>query len=157
MREDFEDQALHPGHHSIRFPGYDYSSEGLYFVTICSHQKRCVLGRIVEARTVLSPVGVIVRKCWVAIPSHFARTRLHEFVIMPNHLHGIGEICAKPGRSSAAPLRVNLPRAVPPGSLGAIVRSFKAAVTKRVHDKFQVSGPVWQRNYFERVVRDGEE
>src|SRR5438445_12186565 len=64
-----------------------------------------------------------------------------------------------PSRGAAVltPLRVNLPRAVPPGSLGAIVRSFKAAVTKRVHDKFQVSGPVWQRNYFERVVRDGEE
>ena len=74
---------------------------------------------------------------------------------MPNHLHGIVEICAKLGRSSAAPLRGNL--AVPPGSLGAIVRSFKAAATKRVGEELRLRVPLWQRNYFEAVVRDGEE
>src|SRR6266404_2099154 len=156
MSGDFEHQTLHPGHHSIRFPGYDYSSPGLYFVTICSHQKRCVFGRIVDARALLSPAGLIVRECWVAIPSHCAGTRLHEFVIMPNHLHGIVEICAKLGRSSAAPLR-GTAASVQAGSLGAIVRSFKAAATKRAHERLSWTGAVWQRNYFERVVRDGEE
>jgi REP element-mobilizing transposase RayT len=107
------DQALHPGHHSIRFRGYDYSSEGLYFITICSHQKRCVFGRIVDTRAILSPEGLIVRECWVAIPSHFPGTRSHEFVIMPNHLHGIVEIGAKLGRSSAAPLRGTSPSVQP--------------------------------------------
>jgi putative transposase len=156
MREDFEDQALHPGHHSIRLRGYDYSSEGLYFVTICSHQKRCVFGRIVEARAALSQAGLILRECWVAIPSHFARTRLHEFVIMPNHLHGIVEICAKLGRSNAAPLRAPV-TSVKAGSLGAIVRSFKAAATKRAHEQLNWTGPLWRRNYFEAIVHDGEE
>jgi putative transposase len=71
---------------------------------------------------------------------------------MPNHLHGVVEICNKLGRSRAAPLRGNL--AVASGSLGAIVRSFKAAAARRVHEelKWQV-----QRNYFEAVVRNGEE
>lgn len=130
MREDFEGQALHPGQRSIRLAGYDYSSEGLYFITICSHQKRCVFGRIVEARALLSPAGLIIRGCWLAIPSHFARTRLHEFVIMPNHLHGIVKICAKPGRSSVADVQ-GVVASAQAGSLGAIVRSFKAAATKR--------------------------
>jgi putative transposase len=155
LKSDFDEEALHPGHRSIRLKGYDYSSEGLYFVTICSHEKRCGFGRITEARAELSPAGLIVRECWVAIPLHFPQTRLHAFVVMPNHLHGIVEICAKLGRSSAAPLRGNL--AVPPGSLGAIVRSFKAAATKRVHEELKLRVPLWQRNYFEAVVRDGEE
>jgi putative transposase len=85
----------------------------------------------------------------------FARTRLHAFVIMPNHLHGIVEICAELGRSGAAPLRGTA--AVQARSLGAIARSFKAAATKRVHERPTWAGPVWQRNYFERVVRNGEE
>jgi putative transposase len=148
---------LHPGHHSIRLKGYDYSSEGLYFVTICSYEKRCVFGRIVDAKAVLNATGLVLRECWIAIPLHFGRTRLHEFVIMPNHLHGIVEICGELGRSSAAPLRGNVGAVVTPGSLGAIVRSFKAAATKRVHEDLRSSGQVWQRNYFERVLRDGEE
>ena len=155
MRIAFDEEALHPGHRSIRLKGYDYSSEGLYFITICSHEKRCGFGRITEARAEVSPAGLIVRECWVAIPSHFTRTRLHAFVVMPNHLHGIVEICAKLGRSGAAPLRGTL--AVAPGSLGAIVRSFKAAATKRVHEELKWRVPLWQRNYFEAVVRDGEE
>ncbi len=155
MRGDFDEEALHPGHHSIRLKGYDYSSEGLYFITICSHEKRCVFGRIVDALAVLSPIGLTVRECWVAIPSHFARARLHAFVVMPNHLHGIVEICSKLGRNGAASLRGNL--VVPPGSLGAIVRSFKAAATKRVREELKWRVPPWQRNYFEAIVRDGEE
>jgi REP element-mobilizing transposase RayT len=156
LRDDFDEEALHPGHHSIRLSGYDYSSEGLYFITICSHEKRCVFGRIVESQAVLSPAGLIIRECWVAIPLHFARTRLHAFVIMPNHLHGIVEICSELGRSNAAPLR-GTEASVQAGSLGAIVRSFKAAATKRVHQQLKWTRPFWQRNYFEAIVHDGEE
>jgi REP element-mobilizing transposase RayT len=154
---DFDDEATHPGHHSIRLKGYDYASEGLYFITICSDEGRCVFGRIVDSSAVLSPAGLIVRECWVAIPLHFGRTRLHEFVIMPNHLHGIVEIFAELGRSSAAPLRGSNAASVTAGSLGVIVRSFKAAATKLIRERLNRSGPVWQRNYFERVIRDGEE
>ena len=156
MRGDFGEETLHPGHRAIRLKGYDYTSEGFYFVTICSHEKRCIFGRIVESRAVLSAAGLIVRECWVAVPSHFAQTRLHEFVIMPNHLHGVVEICAKVGRSSAAPLPGTVPL-VQAGSLGAIVRSFKAAATRTMHEKSRWTGALWQRNYFEAIVHDGEQ
>ena len=156
MRDDFNDGALHPGHRSIRLKGYDYSSEGLYFITICSHEKRCVFGRIIEGRAVSSPVGLIIRDYWVAIPSHFTQTRLHAFVIMPNHLHGIVEICSKLGRSSAAPLRGNVAM-LQAGSLGAIVRSLKAAVSKHARERLRWNGAMWQRNYYERILRDGQE
>ena len=157
MSDDFGGEVLHPGHRSIRLKGYDYASAGLYFVTICSHEKRCVFGRIVESQAVLSPIGLIIRECWVSIPSHFPKVRLHSFVIMPNHLHGIVEICAKLGRSSAAPLQGKLVAAVPPGSLGAIVRSFKSAAARQVHEELKSSESLWQRTYFEAIVHDGEE
>ncbi len=152
-----DDEVLHPGHHSIRFPGYDYSSEGLYFITICTHEKRCILGQIVNARAELNSIGCAVRDSWVSIPQHFAGTRLHEFVIMPNHLHGIVEICAKLGRSGAAPLPRNAVARVHAGSISAIVRSFKALVTRHARQQLGWMGDVWQRNYFERVLRDGQE
>ncbi len=157
MKSDFDEEALHPGHHSIRLKGYDYSLEGLYFVTICAHEKRCIFGRIIDARAELSPAGLLVHDCWSAIPLHFARTRLHAFVVMPNHLHGIVEICSKLGRSSAAPLRGGPVAKVRAGSIGAIVRSFKSAVARQAHETLKRHGPVWQRNYFERVLRDGQE
>ena len=147
-----DDEVLHPGHRSIRFPGYDYSAVGLYFITICAYEKQCIFGQIVNARVELSGIGCTARDSWVSIPLHFPRTRLHEFVIMPNHLHGIVEICAKLGRSSAAPLL-----GVQAGSIGAIVRSFKAVVTRQARQHSEWSGEVWQRNYFERVLRDGQE
>jgi putative transposase len=157
LRDNFGEEASHPGHHSIRLRGYDYTSSGLYFLTICPHEKRCIFGQIIDGQAVLSRAGVIVRECWIGIPEHFSQARLHEFVIMPNHLHGIVEVCGKLGRSGAASLRGRNPTSVAPGSLGAIVRSFKGAATKRVHEDLEWSGEVWQRNYFERVVRDGEE
>jgi REP element-mobilizing transposase RayT len=124
-----DDEVLHPGHRSTRLPGYDYSSAGLYFITICTCEKKCILGHVVNERIELSGIGGIARDSWVSIPLHFPGTRLHEFVIMPNHLHGIVEICAKLGRSNAAPLPVSAAQA---GSIGAIVRSFKAFVTKQI-------------------------
>jgi len=77
---------------------------------------------------------------------------------MLNHLHGIVEIVSQAGAQHAAPLQANVAiRRVEPGSLGAIVRSFKAAVTKRAREELAWPGDVWQRNYFERVLRDGQE
>jgi REP element-mobilizing transposase RayT len=78
-------------HHrrSIRLKGYDYSQQGAYFVTICTHQRNCLLGEIVDGEMKLNTNGEIARGCWLSIPRHFQNVELDEFVIMPNHLHGI--------------------------------------------------------------------
>jgi REP-associated tyrosine transposase len=153
------DELLHHGHRSIRLPTRDYSALGIYYVTICTEKKRCILGRIENAQTNLTAVGKIVRECWLQIPSHFANACLHAFVIMPNHVHGLIEFV--PGvevRPNAQTRRgVFDSTAVRPSPLSAIVRSFKAAVTKRARIDLHFNGDVWQRNYFERVVRDGQE
>lgn len=77
---------------SIRLCGYDYSQEGLYFVTICTQDKACMFGNIPDCEMVLNDVGKMAKHCWLSIPQHFSNAVLHEFVIMPNHIHGIIEI-----------------------------------------------------------------
>ena len=147
---------------SIRLDYRDYSFPGIYFVTICAYERRSVFGRIINAKLVSNDLGRIVREWWVAIPLHFAQVALHEFVVMPNHLHGLVAIAPKPTTLVGAQHCCALPpgdssQAVKPGSLGAIVRSFKSIVARRAHKELGWTGPIWQRNYFERVLRDGKE
>jgi REP element-mobilizing transposase RayT len=77
---------------SIRLKEYDYSQEGLYFITICCHNKSCLLGEIIDSKMHLNEAGNIVKECWLDIPKHFSNVILHEFIIMPNHIHGIIEL-----------------------------------------------------------------
>jgi putative transposase len=131
-----------PRRHSIRLWGYDYSQTGAYFVTICTHERRCLLGRIIDARIFLSPIGELVAREWAASAKMRRDVELDAFVIMPNHLHGIVLL----GRSEAA-------AAARP--LGAMVRGFKAATTRAVAAagcSFQ--HPLWQRNYYDHIIRN---
>jgi REP element-mobilizing transposase RayT len=79
-----------------RQPGIDYTLPGFYFVTICTKEKEDILGKINGETMVLNNLGRIVRECWLALPDHYRCCRLHEFVIMPNHVHGIIEIVGGP-------------------------------------------------------------
>ena len=78
-------------HHrrSIRLPGYDYTSPGAYFVTICTHRREPLLGEVVDGEVCLSVYGRIAEACWRFLPRHFPHVRLDAFVVMPNHIHGI--------------------------------------------------------------------
>lgn len=78
-------------HHrlSIRLPGYDYAQSGAYFVTLCTQDHRSLFGRIEGEEMRLNAAGRTAEKCWGEIPSHFPQVALDEFVIMPNHIHGI--------------------------------------------------------------------
>lgn len=77
---------------SNRLKGYDYGSEGLYFLTICAADRISLFGHITDNRMILNENGKIAQDCWLKITEHFPHTKLHEFVIMPNHIHGIIEI-----------------------------------------------------------------
>lgn len=87
-------QKYNPNFHhrrSIRLRGYDYTQQGLYFITICCHQRKYLFGNVGNGEMILNNVGKIAQQCWLEIPQHFTNVILHEFVIMPNHLHGIVE------------------------------------------------------------------
>lgn len=142
---------------SIRLRGYDYAQAGLYFVTMCTCEKQCTLGRAVGNHVELSSLGWIVRECWFDLPYHHARVELDRFVIMPNHFHGVFILHQLVGRRAqqAAPLRAET--RVQPDSLAAIIRSFKAAVSRRAAHELQIAEPVWQRNYYEHIIRNGDD
>jgi putative transposase len=154
-------EALHlPARRSIRLEYMDYSQPGAYFVTICAFLKRCLFGRVESGHMYLSPIGEIVRACWVDIPNHFPGVNADIFVVMPNHVHGI--VCIEERARRAVPLRDEKAfegfRKGVPGSVPTIVRYYKAAVTKLVRDTAgNRAMQVWQSNYFERVLRNGEE
>ena len=147
--------ALH--RNSTRLRDFDYASSGAYFVTICTAQRAQLFGEIADGQMVLNDVAQVALETWSAIPEHFSNVSLDEFVVMPNHIQGIVCIERPPvGAQHAAPLHSASPRFnVDAGSLGAIVRSFKAAVTKRA--RATSSNPdlhVWQRGFHDHVVRD---
>jgi putative transposase len=154
-----DEEGLHPGRRSIRLQHHDYAAPACYFVTICTDGKRCLFGRVLQGSVELTELGRITRENWMAIPSHFANVNLHAFVVMPNHVHGIIEIGCRVGAQRAAPLpsALDAKRVVEKGSLAAIVRSYKAAVTLRARRELGWKEEVWQRNYFERFLRDGQE
>ena len=243
-----------PNHHdrrSIRLKGYDYTSSDAYFLTLCTHQRQCLFGHIVDGVMHLNDWGQIVERGWLAIPTHNPHVVLDEFVVMPNHIHGIviigdddgdgddgrGEAFApgsvgedqkslpqmlrplrpqespgsveedqkslpqmlrplrpqeSPGSveedqkslpqmlrpygllgsvgndqkllpqmlrpqespGSASPLR---PNGTQPGSIGAIVQTFKSHTTRKINRITQSKGKtLWQRNYYEHIVRNQE-
>lgn len=154
-----DEEGLHPGRKSIRLENHDYAAPASYFVTACTDEKRCLFGTVLQGSVELTELGRIARENWAAIPSHFVNVNLHAFVVMPSHVHGIIEIGCRVGAQRAAPVPAALDakRVVESGSLAAVVRSYKAAVTLRARRELGWRGEVWQRNYFERFLRDGQE
>jgi len=147
---------------SIRLHGYDYSQPGSYFITVCTLDKAPLLGEIAEGEMVLNAIGKIVEKCWLAIPDHFANIELDKFVVMPNHIHGIisiyplnNDINNTVGVQNFEPLQ-NKYQHIIPKSVGSIIRAFKIGVTKWVHKNTNMHN-VWQRNYYEHIIRDEPE
>ena len=83
------DESITPNRRSIRLQEYDYSQPGAYFVTICTRNRKCLLGDIVDGKPVLNESGLIVHRVWNDLPVRFPHTTIDSFVVMPNHINGI--------------------------------------------------------------------
>jgi putative transposase len=147
-------------HHrrSIRLPDHDYTSPGAYFVTICTHQGKSLLGDVVDGEVVLNEYGRIAQEEWLASEKIRREMEMDAFVIMPNHIHGIVWIrdtdddstvgTQDVGAHGRAPLRA-------PRSLGSFIAGYKSAVTRHINRMRGTPGaPVWQRNYYEHIIRN---
>jgi REP element-mobilizing transposase RayT len=142
---------------SLRLAGYDYSAPGMYFVTVCTEAKVALFGEIHGSGVKLNAAGDVVVGAWMEIPERFVGVQLDSFVVMPNHFHGVifilsggvGNTKSKDsdeGAASSAP------------TLGKIMRAFKSISAIRVNEVLGRKGrAVWQRNYFERIVRRGKD
>jgi REP element-mobilizing transposase RayT len=161
-------------HHrrSIRLRNYDYSQPGAYFVTICTYQKQSWFGEIKNGQIYLNQLGKIVADEWLKTCKIRPNFKLDEWVIMPNHFHGIVIINDYSGDDQSlgardapldlgardAPLDLgarDAPLQQKPNSLSSCIAGFKSAVTKRINLLRQnTDTPIWQRNYYESILRD---
>lgn len=144
---------------SIRLQNWDYSSEGFYFITICTYKRMPYFGEIINGKMKLSEIGVVVQKYWHEIPMHYKNILLDEFTIMPNHIHGVlivnfkmpVETCH--GMSLPSTNAFSKPIS---GSISIIINQFKSAVKRHCnrnnHPNFQ-----WQSRFYESIIRNEEQ
>ena len=158
-----DEPIILPVRRSIRLKHFDYAQPGMWFVTVCSHGKKSIFGKIVLNQMKPNALGRIVSECWLDIPRHFPHVQTLAHVAMPNHFHGIFVIRPVPRARHAVPLQdddmvVEMYQRPVAGSVPTIVRSFKSAVSKRIRQilrnpEFQP----WQRNYYESRIRNEHE
>lgn len=151
-------------HHrrSIRLPGYDYGQAAAYFVTICTQNRECIFDDVIEGQMVLNDPGKVVESVWRELPEHYPGVAVDACAVMPNHLHGI--IILVGAGPSACPHPPGQPQGVAPTlSLTDVVQRFKSLTTAKCRKGVRDSGwqpfagRLWQRNYWERVIRDERE
>ncbi len=149
---------------SRRFKDHDYSHPGAYFFTICTENKECIFGEVIGGITYLNQFGEIAKEEWLKSADIRREIDFDEWIIMPNHLHGIifindfyfwdRQLSGKDnsvliGKSKL----IRLPK-----SLSTFVSGFKAAVSRRINDLRSTPGAtVWQNNYNDHVIRDKED
>lgn len=147
---------------SARLESWNYANTGMYFVTICTDDKIRYFGEIIDEKIVLNRLGKFAKQCWEDIPKHFPFVKLNEFIIMPNHVHGIIEI-DNPDNVETLHDNVetqdlaSLPNKFGPQSknLGSIIRGFKIGVTKYAN-KNNIPFK-WQPRFYDRVIRNENE
>lgn len=168
-----------PVRRSIRLPDFDYTNPGAYFVTICAHDRQYLFGDVVDGLMRVNGWGEIVQQTWAALPEHFTHVELDQFIVMPNHVHGIIVLKDDAAAVGAKQVSSASPAFVPPvfapvlnqgkageslalplhgtvaGSLCAVVQNFKSVTARKINkSRHTPAHPVWQRNYYEHVIRN---
>jgi REP element-mobilizing transposase RayT len=166
---------------SARLKGFDYSSPGEYFVTICTKGLVEFFGEVIQSKMLRNEIGGIAHNCWLEIPKHHRNVAIDEFTVMPNHVHGILVLCGRrdhPNGSASgiahtfdddvpvsdvacnvAPSNINeFMSDISPkrGSLSTMIRSYKSAATKLCHanglEDFE-----WQPRFYDHIIRSNSE
>ena len=150
---------------SLRLKDSDYSQAGAYFVTICTNNRQWLFGEIRQGEMVLSAIGRLVSAQWQQIPYRFAGLELGAWIVMPNHIHGI-LIITRSGEASNLITPVlqetadrktppTQPRGTAPGSVGAIIQNYKSITSRKISRQDEsMRAAIWQRNYYEHIIRD---
>ena len=148
---------------SARCPNWDYTSDGYYFVTICTYNRQCFFGNVIAGKMQLSDIGLIIAQEWQKTPQIRSNVQLDEWVVMPNHLHGIIIINnpvetfrrnvsttnddTQPKTNNKSRLKSN--------SLGSIIGQFKSVCTKQIW-KMGFNDFRWQTRFHDHIIRDEE-
>lgn len=134
-----------------RLKGYDYSSNGYYYVTVCTQDHKEIFGGIENDDMHINQYGKIIANIWVQIPRHFKNIELDKFIIMPNHIHGIIIINNPVEAGHALPSNKNTKSK----NLSIIIGSFKSAATKQINRLNQIAFK-WQRSFYDYHIRTEE-
>lgn len=142
-------------HHrkSVRIKGYDYSKEGMYFITICTQNRECILGTIKNEKSILNDYGKIINEEILKTNEIRQNAEINNYIIMPNHVHMIIEINEKLGFEDKDSNQgvCNTPLQSPSQTIGAIVRSIKGKISSKIGYR------IWQKNYYEHIIRNEKE
>ncbi len=132
----------------MRLKGWDYATPGLYFVTICTHERMCVMGEVDSGEMRLSAAGEIVDQCWRELPRYYPHVKVEPYVVMPNHTHAIIEIQSDRGGLGNPPLQKA-------HGLTEIIRGFKTLSSRQINERNDTGGaPFWQRSFYDVIIRD---
>ena len=140
----------------LRLRDFDYTQSGYYFVTICTDERQCLLGDVADGKMLLNHAGKIAYDCWTDLPNHYAHVELDEFVVMPNHVHGI-IVITDPGKGASPnePGAGYKPAPTRRHTLSEVIRGFKTFSARHINRLRGGTGqPLWQRNFYEHVIRD---
>ena len=166
-----------PDHHqrrSIRLQGYDYTQVGAYFVTVCTQRRMCLFGGVVDGKMRVNDPGRMVERWWLELAEKFPSVKVDAFVVMPNHFHGIlmsldqhkdvgADLRVCPGSSGDQGAHTEPQGAHAGAPLPRIVQWFKTMTTNEYIRGVKelgwmpFPGRLWQRNYYEHVIRDDRE
>lgn len=153
-----QESPQHSHRRSLRLKGHDYSKAGSYFITICIKDMVCMFGKITNGEMTLNKYGTIANKYLTEIPEKYNLTRLHEFVVMPNHIHAIIEITGSStiGAIHESPKQeLTLRDQRRKMLLSKIVGWYKMNTAKQINIIRQMEGSAfWQRNYYEHIIRN---
>lgn len=162
-------------HHrrSIRLREWNYSRSGAYFVTVCTQDRKCLFGDIINAEIVLNESGKMIWKWWNEVNNKFQYVQTDEVIVMPNHFHGIifidentsvgAALCGRPIEHQQPDQIKGQPHRVAPTSLFDIMDWFKTMTTNgyiqgvKKYKWEPFPGKLWQRNYFDRIIRNETE
>jgi putative transposase len=139
-----------------RLQRYDYSCTGCYFVTMCVQDRQEWLGKIEKEAMVLNEYGTIAAIHWEDIPKYYPNVELDEWVIMPNHIHGI--IVISSGTAHVGTAQCAVPTdcsvSVKTVAVSQIIKSFKDVTIKRIRSEFGNVQFRWQRSFYDHIIRD---
>jgi REP element-mobilizing transposase RayT len=140
-----------------RLNGYNYSKPGNYFITICTKDREPLFGEIIDEKIKLTEKGKIVSDCWYDLPNHYPNITLDEFIVMPNHIHGIINICNGTDKKLKH-------------GLSEFIRAFKSFASRRINElntlnvetglrpvSTSTTSYIWQPRFYDRIIRSDNE
>lgn len=146
---------------SLRLQGYDYSQPGAYFVTICTRNRLSIFGRVDQGKMQLNKNGIIATRKWEQLDERFPEIEIDEFIVMPDHMHGIviisdvGAIHELPQHELPRQREKNSPIARRRMTLPMVIGFYKMNTAKAINIANDTRGThVWQRNYYEHIIRN---